>query len=55
METWQIIEAVFRKPIDKIIDITTGKWLCNVCDDKKKFWNKDVVINAAKEKLKKGE
>ncbi|MGL5709857.1 MAG: hypothetical protein ACRCXX_14415 [Cetobacterium sp.] len=50
METWQIIEAVFKKPINTIIDVATGKWLCNVCDDKKKFWSREAVLKAAKEK-----
>lgn len=53
METWQIIESIFKKPIDKIIDITTGKWLCNVCDDKKKYFSKEAILKAAKEKVEK--
>lgn len=50
METWKIIEIIFNKEIEKIIDVATGKWICGTCKDKKKYFSKEAVLEAAKEK-----
>ncbi|MGL4645322.1 MAG: hypothetical protein ACRCVH_13435 [Vagococcus fluvialis] len=52
METWKVLETILGKPLETIVDVVSGKWLCGICPDKQKFWNKDVLIKAAKDKLK---
>ena len=54
METWKVLETILGKPLETIVDVVSGKWLCGICPDKQKFWNKDVLLKAAKDKLKKG-
>jgi hypothetical protein len=56
METWRIIETILKKPIEQIVDIATGKWVCEPCEDKKIFFSLEAILEAAKEKFKtKGE
>lgn len=52
MKTWQIVEIIFKKPLEQIIDISTGKWLCEPCKSKKQYISKEAVLEAAKEKEK---
>lgn len=52
MKAWELIEIMFKKPIEQIIDITTGKWLCEPCKAKKQYISKEAVLEAAKEKNK---
>ncbi|MGL5714442.1 MAG: hypothetical protein ACRCX2_15595 [Paraclostridium sp.] len=50
METWKIIEIVLKKPIEQIVDVITGKWLCEPCKTKKIYFSKEAILNAALEK-----
>ncbi len=54
MKTWEIIETVLKKPLEEIVDITTGNWKCSVCKSKKKYFSKESILSALKEKLEEG-
>ena len=45
MKTWEIIETVLKKPLEEMVDITTGNWKCSVCKSKKKYFSKDSSFN----------
>lgn len=50
MKNWELVEEILRKPLESIIDITTGNWKCKPCNDKLKYINEDFIKEAAKEK-----
>lgn len=54
MKNWELVEEILRKPLESIIDITTGNWKCKPCNDKLKFISEDFIKNAAKEKKEEG-
>lgn len=50
MKNWELVEEIFRKPLEGIIDITTGNWKCKPCETKLKYVSEDFIKTAAKEK-----
>lgn len=52
METWKILEQILNKPLETIVDVVSGNWLCGLCPGKQKFFSKEAILNAAKDKLK---
>ena len=55
METWKLIEIILKKPLEQIVDLATGDWKCGICKDKKKYFSKDSIVDALKEKNIKSE
>lgn len=54
MKNWQLMEIILKKPLEEIVDIVTGKWKCGICKDKQKYFSKESIINALKEKNEEG-
>lgn len=52
METWQILEQILNKPLEKIVDVISGNWLCGICPGKQKFFSKEAILKAARDKTK---
>lgn len=52
MNNWEFFEHILKKPLQELVDLTTGDWKKNVCKDKQKFFDKDALLNALKEKIK---
>lgn len=50
MKNWQLMEAVLKKPLEEIVDLVTGKWKCGICKDKQKFFSKEAITEALREK-----
>lgn len=50
LKNWELIELILKKPLEQIIDLATGDWKCGICKDKKKFFSKEAVEGALKEK-----
>lgn len=50
MKDWQLFEKILKKPLEQIVDLVTGNWKSGLCKDKKKFFDKDVLLKALKEK-----
>ncbi|MGL5713241.1 MAG: hypothetical protein ACRCX2_09495 [Paraclostridium sp.] len=53
METWKVLEQILGKPLETIVDVVSGRWLCGICPDKQKFFSKEAILKATKEKLQK--
>lgn len=51
IKEWEILEQIFKKPLEQIIDIATGHWSCGVCQ-KKNFFSEKSVFEALKDKIK---
>lgn len=51
MKNWELVEAILRKPLENVIDITTGNWKCKPCNSKLKYINENFIKDAAKEKM----
>lgn len=49
---WKIIEEIFKKPIEEIIDIATGEFKknCGLCKEKQKYFSKEAIKKALEEK-----
>lgn len=52
MKNWELLEFILKKPLEEIIDLATGAWKCGMCKEKRKYFSKDVILKAAKEKQK---
>ena len=50
MKTWELLEMVLKKPLEEVVDLVTGEWKCGFCKDKKKYFSKEKLLEAAKEK-----
>ena len=50
MKNWKIIEMILKKPLEEIVDITTGKFKCGVCKNKQKYFSEKAIYEALKEK-----
>ncbi|MGL4997395.1 MAG: hypothetical protein ACRC5T_00170 [Cetobacterium sp.] len=48
--TWKIMEMILKKPLEDVIDLITGNWNVKFCAEKRKFFSKEALIEAAKEK-----
>lgn len=51
METWKVLETILGKPLETIVDVVSGNWLCGICPDKKRFFSKDAILDAARQKM----
>lgn len=54
MKDWELFEVVLKKPLQDIIDLATGNWKKGLCEDKKNFFDKDILFKALKEKIGNG-
>ena len=54
MKNWQIMEIILKKPLEEIVDVITGKWKCGICKDKQKYFSKESIYQALKEKQEDG-
>lgn len=41
---------VLKKPLEEIVDLATGNWKCGFCEGKKKYFEKEKILEALKEK-----
>ncbi|EFE86037.1 hypothetical protein FUSPEROL_02078 [Fusobacterium periodonticum ATCC 33693] len=51
MLDWELFEKILKKPLQEIIDLTTGDWKKGICKDKKKFFDKEALLRALREKI----
>lgn len=50
MKDWEFFEKILKKPLEQIVDVITRNWKNGLCKDKKKFFDKEVLLKALEEK-----
>ena len=51
MLDWELLEKILKKPLQEIVDLATGDWKKGICKDKKKFFDKETILKALREKI----
>lgn len=50
MKDWEFFEKILKKPLEQIVDLLTMNWKKGLCKDKQKYFDKEVLLKALKEK-----
>ena len=50
MKNWQLFEQILKKPLEEIVDLITGNWKNSLCKEKKKYFDKEILLKALQEK-----
>ena len=51
MLDWELFEKILKKPLQELVDLVTGDWKKGICKDKKKFFDKEALLKALREKI----
>jgi hypothetical protein len=50
LKDWEFFEKILKKPLEQIVDLLTMNWKKGLCKDKQKYFDKEVLLKALKEK-----